>query len=470
MARSQDLESQASSSLTQASTPEVAIKVEDAEEGAGISRENVNASGTAPEVEKEPPPPIEEPVSKVVSVNNVGAIPNGGLVAWLQVAGAFFLFFNSWGIVNAFGVFQTFYEGELLQDSTPSAISWIGSIEAFLLMLVGALTGPIYDAGYFRELLWAGSFLVTFGLMMLSICKEYWQVLLAQAFCVGFGTGCLFVPSVAILSTYFTTHIATAMGLAAAGSSLGGVLYPIIFYKLQPLIGFGWTTRTIGFIVLGTQLIPNLCMKVRVLPASKRKIVDWSAFTEPPYALFVVGAFLAFMGLYTPFFYIQLFAIQSNITDTNLAFYLLPILNASSIFGRIFPNMVADRVGPFNIIVLCAVISGILALCLNAVSSIGSLIVFCILYGFFSGSFVSLPPTILVALSPNRGIIGTRMGMNFACVAVGVLIGTPIAGAILDTSGFTGVWVFGGVLTVVGGCVMAVARVCKIGWKLTALG
>ena len=30
------------------------------------------------------------------SVNNISAIPNGGTVAWLQVLGAFFLFFNSW--------------------------------------------------------------------------------------------------------------------------------------------------------------------------------------------------------------------------------------------------------------------------------------------------------------------------------------------------------------------------------------
>jgi hypothetical protein len=27
---------------------------------------------------------------------SVGDPPNGGLVAWLQVVGAFFLFFNSW--------------------------------------------------------------------------------------------------------------------------------------------------------------------------------------------------------------------------------------------------------------------------------------------------------------------------------------------------------------------------------------
>lgn len=35
---------------------------------------------------------------KAVSVNNVAAIPNGGTKAWLQVLGAFTLFFNSWGI------------------------------------------------------------------------------------------------------------------------------------------------------------------------------------------------------------------------------------------------------------------------------------------------------------------------------------------------------------------------------------
>lgn len=88
-------------------------------------------------------------------------------------------------------------------------------------MLVGALTGPIYDAGYFRALLAVGSFGVVFGFMMLSLARTYWQVILAQGICVGLGAGCLFVPSVAILSTYFSTRIATAMGIAASGSSLG---------------------------------------------------------------------------------------------------------------------------------------------------------------------------------------------------------------------------------------------------------
>lgn len=93
-------------------------------------------------------------------------------------------------------------------------------------MFIGALTGPVYDAGYFRVLLSVGSFMVVFGFMMTSLATTYWQVILAQGICVGLGAGCLFVPSVAILSTYFSTRIATAMGLAAAGSSLGKFCLP----------------------------------------------------------------------------------------------------------------------------------------------------------------------------------------------------------------------------------------------------
>jgi len=248
----------------------------------------------------------------------------------------------------------------------------------------------------------------------------------------------------------------------------GGVIYPIVLYKLIPQIGFGWATRVIGFMALATLLLPNFVMKVRVLPASRRKIIDWSAFREPPYMLFLVGGFLGFMGLYTPFFYMQSYAIATGITDRQLGFYLLSVLNSASILGRIVPNFVADKTGPFNIIVPCALVSGLLTLCLIPVRSVGGIIAFALLYGFFSGSFVSLPPTILVHLSPNRGVIGTRMGMCFAFISIGVLVGTPIAGAILTASSFTYVWVFGGVLTILGGLIMAAARVFKAGWSLTA--
>jgi MFS family permease len=125
------------------------------------------------------------------------------------------------GIVNTFGAYQNFYEVTTLRSSTPSAISWIGSVQAFLLLLVSALTGPLFDAGYTRTLMGVGSFLVIFGVVMTSLVKQYYQALLAQGVCVGIGGGILFVPSVAIVSTYFDKHRSLACGIAASGSSFG---------------------------------------------------------------------------------------------------------------------------------------------------------------------------------------------------------------------------------------------------------
>ncbi|KAH7070291.1 major facilitator superfamily domain-containing protein [Paraphoma chrysanthemicola] len=369
------------------------------------------------------------------------------------------------GIINTFGSYQAYYESDLLPNSSASAISWIGSIQAFLLLMVGALTGPLYDAGYFRSLLILGSFLLVLGQMMLSLCHSYWQVLLAQAFCIGMGTGMIFVPSIAILSTYFSTHIGLAIGIAASGSSFGGVIYPIVFHKLLPQLGFAWTTRVLGFIILATMIVPNICMRVRVLPAKSRSLLDLRAFLIPAYSLQVAGFFCGFMGLYMPFFYAQVYALQRHITNENLAFYLLAVMNSTSTFGRIIPNIFADEIGPFNVVIPCTLISALLCFCFIPLSSSAGIIVLMAFYGFFSGSFVSLPPTIVVNLSMDaRDKIGTRLGQSFAFISLGVLIGTPIGGVVLEKGGFAALWSFGGSMLVLSGGLLVAARVSWRGW------
>lgn len=126
------------------------------------------------------------------------------------------------GVTNTFGAYQTYYEANLLKHQTPSQISWIGSIQAFLLLFIGGLiTGPIFDAGYLRGLGVTGSIASVFGMMMTSICEQYWQIVLSQGLRIGVGAGCLFLPSVAVMPQYFTKRRAFATGIAAAGSSIG---------------------------------------------------------------------------------------------------------------------------------------------------------------------------------------------------------------------------------------------------------
>lgn len=47
---------------------------------------------------------LHQVASSKPSINNIRSVPNGGTKAWLQVLASFFLFFNSWGIVNTFGM------------------------------------------------------------------------------------------------------------------------------------------------------------------------------------------------------------------------------------------------------------------------------------------------------------------------------------------------------------------------------
>jgi predicted MFS family arabinose efflux permease len=362
--------------------------------------------------------------------------------------------------LNTFGAYQTYYESGDLFTQSSSAISWIGSIQAFMVQVFGLLSGPLYDKGHFRLLLVGGSALIVFGQMMLSLCHEYWQALLAQAFCIGIGAGCLFVPAVAILSTYFTTRLPAAVGITASGSSLGGVIYPIVFHKLLNQVGFAWTTRVLGFMMLATLAVSVALMKPRILPGKTRSLVDFTALKEPAYLFFVAGGALVFLGLYTPFFYIDYYVISTNITNANLGFYFLVIVNAGSVFGRIFPNLVAVRTGSFNMIIPCTIGSGVFILALIASKTVPTVVVVSAFYGFFSGTFVSVPPACFVLLSPNRSLIGTRMGMGFLLIGIGGLIGSPIAGVLLKHSGWTSVWIFSGVPTLAGAVCMVCSRQC----------
>ncbi|TVY85262.1 Aspyridones efflux protein apdF [Lachnellula suecica] len=394
--------------------------------------------------------------------------PNGGLLAWMHVAGCFMLFFNTWGILNAFGVYQTYYESGDLFHATSSEISWIGSIEAFMLLLVGFFVGPIYDRGFLRTLLLVGGFLVVFGHMMLSLCTAYWQVVLAQGFVIGIGTGFLFVPCVAIIPQYFSTKMGAAMGLAASGSALGGIIYPIVLYKLIGNVGFPWAIRIMGFIALATLLLPIMVLRLRVKPPKVRALLDWSAFTDFHYMAFVFTSLVAYMGLFVILFYLSYYAEAQRITNTSLAFYLVPVFNAASMFGRTIPNALADRWGPFNILAPAALSSGILMLCMMAVNSKGAIIVVALLSGFMSGALIGLPPICFVALTKDKSVLGTRVGMGYAMLSLGVLASGPGGGAILgsgDSLNWHGLWIFGGVATCVSALGYAAIRVSKYGAK-----
>ena len=65
-------------------------------------------------------------------MSNISIFPDGGARAWLTVLGAFLALFCSFGQLNSFGTFQTWYAEHQLHDLPPSTISWIGSLQLWV--------------------------------------------------------------------------------------------------------------------------------------------------------------------------------------------------------------------------------------------------------------------------------------------------------------------------------------------------
>lgn len=67
---------------------------------------------------------------------------------------------------------------------------------------------------------------------MISLCEKYYQFFLAQGVLLGLGMSFIAVPSSGIVPRYFNRHRALATGISIGGSSLGGIIWPIVFDRL----------------------------------------------------------------------------------------------------------------------------------------------------------------------------------------------------------------------------------------------
>lgn len=96
-----------------------------------------------------------------------------------------------------------------------------------------------------------------------------------------------------------------------------------------------------------------------------------------------------------------MYAETKGIGSSALHFYTLAILNGASTFGRLLPNFIGDILGPYNMIIPTSFLSGIGIFAWLAVSTPPGLIGFAAVYGFFSGSFISLLPNIMIVCYPH---------------------------------------------------------------------
>lgn len=194
--------------------------------------------------------------------------------------------FFVWGFITSFGMFQAYYTSTGV--SSPSNISWIGSLMIFFLMLIPLWSGSASDVGHFKLVLRAGIVLWLVGIFTTSVCHEYWQFLLAQGVCIGLANGCMFVPTMSVVSTYFDpSRRSLAIGIILCGSATGGMIFPIMLNRLFGIIGFGWAVRAFGFMALALLVLAERLLKKRLPPKDSAKFFEPSELKDIVFVLFV---------------------------------------------------------------------------------------------------------------------------------------------------------------------------------------
>ena len=139
-----------------------------------------------------------------------------------------------------------------------------------------------------------------------------------------------------------------------------------------------------------------------------------------------------------------------------------------SIIGRTLPAGLADKYGRFNVLIVQAWLAAIfvLALWIPANSNL-ALILFAVFFGFASGTIVSMTPALVAQISDVRQI-GVRTGTLYTFVAIAVLVGNPIGGALVsqDNGSYVHLQIYAGCTMIAGTLFLMASRISLVGWKL----
>ncbi|TKA64516.1 hypothetical protein B0A55_11306 [Friedmanniomyces simplex] len=428
---------------------------------------------------------LESAARSPTNEKNEVTYPEGGLQGWLVVLGSFSGMVAGFGLMNTIGIYQAYLTSHQLSEYSESTIGWIFSLYIFLSFFCGLQIGPVFDAKGPRVLVAAGTVFLLLCVFLLGSCTKYWHFIVVFGVLGGIGTSLIFTPAVSAIGHFFNLKRANATGIAAAGGSLGGIIFPLMLQSLFPKVGWAWALRIQGFIFIVLVALANLLIKSRLPPRPGGTVLpDFRIFRQPAFAIVTIGTYFLEWGLFIPITYLTSYSLASGAMSQTFAYQVIAIFNAGSCLGRWAPGYMADKWGRYNTMVgtILGCMVSTLALWLPATvlsadptnvpgtTVFGLTITYALLMGFASGSNISLTP-VCVSMLCDTDEYGRYYATCYTIVSFGTLTGVPIAGAIIAAcdGAYWGVATFTGLCYVCAGASFLTVRVMKVGWKLNVL-
>ncbi|KAJ2764108.1 hypothetical protein IWQ56_004610 [Coemansia nantahalensis] len=381
---------------------------------------------------------------------------------WLVVLGSFLVLMVAVSSVNSFGVYLQEYKLNVFPATPVSTLSWIGCLQVASLNLFGIAAGVLVERIDPRAVIVLGSVVSGGALMAASACKTPLGLLLTQGLLFGIGASFLSTPALSLPSQWMVRHRALATGIAVSGGSIGATWLSFASRAMIEHLGWQWSLRITGLatLVAGCAFSPLMARRLAVQP--RDRIVDFSAMSNLRFLLLFGASLFNTGGYFLPYYFQPPYAVVALGKDRAWGANISSILNAGSIAGRLVIGFTADFFGPLNSLLVSVAVSAVAVLAMwLPCNSIGLLIASALLYGFVSGSVVSLVPVVTASLFGIKRL-PSILGLLYVSYAIGAVISSPVGGKLLDDYGhgtnFTWLIVYAGLFFVLSAVLLLALR------------
>ncbi|KAJ3082412.1 hypothetical protein HDU99_002766 [Rhizoclosmatium hyalinum] len=386
-------------------------------------------SKAAVDTDKEQLPVIDD------DANDEVEYPDGGLQAWLVVAGSFVAQFVVLGNVYSFGIYNQYYADA--QFGSSAQVAFIGSLGMAFIYILGLPSSKLAERYGFRQVIFAGLMILCLGLFLASFITSLPLLILTQGIMFGIGSSFIFFPAVSLPAQWFLKRRGLAMGISVSGSGLGGLLFAQLSQRLLDTIGREWTLRVTCIIslVLMLPLIPF--MKTRIPP--RKGSTGFSFLKNPGFYCLLGACFFGAFAEFVPVDFITVFAKDRLGTSKNDGATLLSIYNGCNMVGRIVLGIVSDNyLGPLNaMVVYLDDASNYLGLCALSAA-----------IGLFDGGFWTLFPIAVEEICGIDGSMVTMLAILYTFMTIAVFGTPPLSGFIQAEYGFDWMIIYAGALAI----------------------
>ncbi|KAF5230028.1 hypothetical protein FANTH_14009 [Fusarium anthophilum] len=330
---------------------------------------------------------------------------NGGKDAWIFLAACFIMEALVWGVPFSFGVFQDYY-----QVHEPfSGASGIQVIGTCCLGVMYLSTPPIMNLQrrYQRACFYTPSIgLIALCVSMLaaSFSQRIWHLIITQGVMYGLAGAICYYPCLFYLEEWFVRHKGLAYGIMWSGSGIGGFAIPIVLKTFLSMWGFRTALR-IWAVAMFVITAPTVCFIKHHLPiqvSAHGQAYNLGFFFDRTFLFYGSANLVQGIGYFLPSIFLPTYARVFLNTSPFLSALTVILVNIASIFGVVVAGFLSDKLHPTTCIFIST--TGLVASILlvwGFAANLTILYVFCILYGFFAGSYVSSWPAIMKQITSD---------------------------------------------------------------------